>query len=88
MNFGKFLRTPFLQNTSGRLLLKAVSVDTILPKLIKIGADIITEFLTQAINCCLRQGILSNNANIASVVPLDKRKPDVLNYRPGSSALF
>ena len=38
---------------------KAVGVDTIPPKLIKIGADIIAEPLTQAINCCLRQGILS-----------------------------
>ena len=38
---------------------KAVGVDTIPPKLIKIGADIIAEPLRQAINCCLRQGILS-----------------------------
>ena len=63
---------------------KAVGVDTIPPKLIKIGADIIAEPLTQAINCCLRQGIFPGNAKIASLVPLDKRKPDkydVLNYR-------
>ena len=38
---------------------KAVGVDTIPPKLIKIDVDIIAEPLTQAINCCLRQGILS-----------------------------
>ena len=31
---------------------KAVGVDTIPPKLIKIGADIIAEPLTQTINCC------------------------------------
>ena len=64
---------------------KAVGVDTIPPKLIKIGADIIAEPLTQAINCCLRQGIFPDNAKIASVVPVDKGKPDkydVLNYRP------
>ena len=63
---------------------KVVGVDTIPPKLIKIGADIIAEPLTQAINCCLRQGIFSKNAKVASVVPLDKGKPDkydVLNYR-------
>ena len=63
---------------------KAVGVDTIPPKLIKIGADIIAEPLTQAINCCLRQGIFPE---VASVVPLDKGKPDkydVLNYRPVS----
>ena len=64
---------------------KAVGVDTIPPKLIKIGADIIAEPLTKAINCCLRQGIFPDNAKIASVVPVDKGKPDkydVLNYRP------
>ena len=64
---------------------KALGVDTIPPKLIKISADIIAEPLTQVINCCLRQGIFPGNAKIASVVPLDKGKPDkydVLNYRP------
>ena len=64
---------------------KAVGVDTIPPKLIKIGADIIADPLTQAINCWLRQGIFPENAKVASVVPLDKGKPDkydVLNYGP------
>ena len=51
---------------------KAVGVDTIPPKLIKIGADIIAEPLTQAINCCLLQGIFPDNAKIAFVVPVDK----------------
>ena len=66
---------------------KAVGVDTIPPKLIKIGADIIAEPLTKAINCCLRQGIFPDNAKIASVVPVDKGKPgkyDALSYRPVS----
>ena len=66
---------------------KAVGVDTIPPKLIKIGADIIVVLLTQAINCCLRQGSFPGNAKIASVVPVDKGKPDkygVLKYRPVS----
>ena len=43
--------------------------------------------LTQEINCCLRQGIFPDKAKVASVVPLDKGKPDrydVLNYRPVS----
>ena len=38
----------------------------------------------QAINYCLRQGIFPVNAKIASVVPVDKSKPDkydILNYR-------
>ena len=67
--------------------MKAVGVDIIRPKLIKIDANIIAEPLTQAINCCLRQGIFQDNAKVASVVPLDKEKPDkydVLNYRPVS----
>ena len=64
---------------------KAVGVDTIPPILIKIGADITAEPLTQAINCCLRQGIFPDNTKIASVVPVDKEKPDkydVLSYGP------
>ena len=41
----------------------------------------------QAINYCLRQGTFPANAKIASVVPVDKSKPDkydILNYRPVS----
>ena len=66
---------------------KAVGVDTIPPKLIQIGADNIAEPLTHAINCYLRLGFFQDNAKIASVVPLDKGKPDkydFLNYRPVS----
>ena len=66
---------------------KAVGADTIPPKLIKIGADIIAEPLMKATNCCLRQGIFPDNAKIASVVPVNKGKPDkydVLSYRPVS----
>ena len=62
-------------------------MDAIPPKLINIGADIIAEPLTQAINYCLRQGIFPDNAKFASVVPVDKGKPDkynFLNYRPVS----
>ena len=51
---------------------KAVGVDTIPPKLIKIGSDIVAEPMTQAINCCLRQGIFPDNAKIASVLRLRK----------------
>ena len=55
---------------------KAVVVDIIPPKLIKINEDIIGELLTQVINCCLCQGIFPDNAKIASVVPVDKGKPN------------
>ena len=55
---------------------KAVSGDTIFWKLIKIGADIIAEPLALVINCYLPRGIFPDNIKIASVVPLDKGKPD------------
>ena len=55
---------------------KAVDVDTVPPKLIKTGGDIISEPLTQAINCYLRQDTFSDNGKIASVVPIDNGKPD------------
>ena len=54
-------------------------------KLIKIGVDIIAEPLMPAINCCFCQRIFPDNAKIASVVPVDKGKPDkfdVFIYRP------
>ena len=63
---------------------KAIGIDTIPPKLIKIIADSIAELLTQRTNCWLSQGIW-NYAGIVSVVPLSKGKPDqyeVLNDRP------
>ena len=66
---------------------KATGVDKIPPKLIKISADIIAKPLTYAINNCLMQGIFPESAKVASVVPLDKGKPnknDILNYRPVS----
>ena len=56
----------FLKETD---IKKAVGVDTIPPKLIKIGTDIIAEHLTQTINCCLSRGIFPD---IASAVPVDK----------------
>ena len=62
-------------------------MDTIPPKLVKIGSDITSEPLAQAINCSFCQGIFPDNAKVVYVVPLDKGKPDkydVLNYRPVS----
>ena len=40
-----------------------------------------------AINCSLNQGFYLNKAKIATVIPLDKGKPnkyEILNYRPVS----
>ena len=56
------------------------------PSVLKIkNKSFIIEPLTQAINCCLRQGFCPDNAKIVFLVPLDEGKPDkyeVLNYRP------
>lgn len=63
---------------------EAEGIDIIHPKLIKISADIIGEPLTLTVNCCLSQGIFSEDAKTASVVPFDKgkhNKYDVLNYK-------
>ena len=75
----KFLKEIYIKET--------VVLDAIPTKLIKIGADIIVEPLTQAVNGCWRQGIFPDNAKITSVVPVDKAildKFDVINYRPVS----
>ena len=63
---------------------KTISVDKISPKLIKIVANRFEEPLKQEINCSLRQGVFPDNAKIASVVLLDKGKPDrydIISYR-------
>ena len=93
-NFGSDLNSFDFQQIKAREVKKllneidikqAVGIYTIPPKLIKIGEDIIAEPLTQQFT--LRQGIFLDNAKIASVVPVDKVKPDkydVLNYSPVS----
>ena len=42
----------------------------------RIGAINIVEPLELAINCCLLQGIFPDNAQIASIVPFYKAKPE------------
>ena len=44
VNFAKFLRTPFLQNTSGRLLLHHVHMKTIIPYSSSVGQPDIRYF--------------------------------------------
>ena len=66
---------------------KAVGNDTIPPKLLKIAADSLSRPLTKAINKSIENSIFPNNAKVASVIPLDKGKPnknEITNYRPVS----
>ena len=66
---------------------KAAGIDTIPPKLIKIAADFLTPLLTVAINKSTEENIFPASAKIASVIPLDKGKPnknEISNYRPVS----
>ena len=46
------------------------------PKLIKIAADFLTPLLTVAINKSIEENIFPDSAKIASVIPLDKGKPN------------
>ena len=66
---------------------KAVGIDTISPKLIKIAVDFLTPLLTKSINSSIEHNIFPDLAKTALVVPLDKGKPnknDIANFRPVS----
>ena len=66
---------------------KASGIDTIPPKLVKLSADFLTPLLTKAINTSIAQNVFPENAKTASVIPLDKGKPnknEMLNFRPVS----
>ena len=62
-------------------------IDTILSKLVKLSADFLTPLLAKAINTSITQNVFPENAKIASVIPLDKGKPnksEMSNFRPVS----
>ena len=66
---------------------KASGIDTIPPKLVKLSADFLTPVLTKAINTSIAQNVFPENAKTASVIPLDKGKPnknEMSNFRPVS----
>ena len=66
---------------------KASGIDTIPPKLVKLSADFLTPLLTKAINTSIAQNVFPENNKIASVIPLDKGKPnknEMSNFRPVS----
>ena len=66
---------------------KATSFGKILPKLVKLSAEILNTPLSIAVNNNLKYGIFPNDPKIASVSPLDKGKPnknEMSNFRPVS----
>ena len=48
---------------------KAVGIDSIPPKLVKLAAEPLSQPVTEAINMCIKQNNFPNNAKVASVVP-------------------
>ena len=54
---------------------KTVGIDTISPKLIKIASNILAPILTTAINSSIENSVFSENAKVATIVPLDNGKP-------------
>ena len=66
---------------------KAVGIDTIPRKLIKMVSNFSSPILTTAINSSVENNVFPENTKVATVVPLDKGKPDkndISNFRPVS----
>ena len=66
---------------------KAVGIDNIPPKLIKMASNVLVPILTTAISSSIENTVFPENAKVAAVVPLDKGKPDknaISNFRPVS----
>ena len=64
-----------------------VDIDTILPKLIKTAFSFLAPIITTATNSSIENSVFPKNAKVATVVPLDKEKPeknDISNFRPVS----
>ena len=64
---------------------KATGFDKIPPQSVKLSAEILSTPLSIAINNSLKYGVFPNDAKIASVIPLDKGKPnknEISNFRP------
>ena len=63
---------------------KASVIDTIPPKLVTLSADFLTPLLTKAINTSIAQNVFPEIAKTASMIPLDKGKPnknEMSNFR-------
>ena len=55
---------------------KATGFDKIPPKLVKLSAEVLSTPLSIAINNSLKYAVFSDDAKIASVIPLDQDKPN------------
>ena len=66
---------------------KATCFDKIQPKLLKLSAEILSIPLSIATNDSLKYGVFPDDAKIASIILLDKGKPnknEISNFRPVS----
>ena len=66
---------------------KSAGIDSTLPKLATMAAELLSQLVTEAISMCIKQNNFPNNAKVAPVVPLDKvklNKYDFSNFRPVS----
>ena len=66
---------------------KAVGIDNVPPKLIKMTSKFLAPILTTAINSSLENCVFPENAKVAIDAPFDKGKPsknDISNFRPVS----
>ena len=64
---------------------KAVGIDTIPLKLIKMASKFLAPIYTTAINSNIENSVFRKNVKVATAVPLDKGKPDkndISNFRP------
>ena len=52
---------------------KSAGVDTIPPKLVRLAANYLAGPLSQSINNSIKKGMFPENANVASVTPIDKK---------------
>ena len=65
---------------------KAVGIDTIPPKIIKMASNFLAPILTTAINSSIENSVFPENAEVGTASPLDKEKPDknISDFRPVS----
>ena len=66
---------------------KATEFHIILPKLVKLSAEILSTPLSIVINNSLKYRLFTDHAKNASVIPLDKGKPnknEISNFRPAN----
>ena len=64
---------------------KALGIDTIPLKLIKMASKFLAPIYTTAINSIIENSVFRKNAKVATAVPLDKGKPDkndISDFRP------